>query len=437
MFSFKNGIIRLLTISSCLLPGIVAAGQADFIKAEYPVTGIPDTHLDKFDREFVALMKRWHIPGASVAIMQNGKLVLNHGYGFSDIDRRMPVDPNAVFRIASVSKAITATAVLKLIEEGKLNFDDKVFDILSDLTPLPGYSVNPKIKDITVKNLLQMSSGFVAPGRGHIDPMFGPWSKEMANRMGGKENLPASCKDTTRMMMSMPLRAKPGTTYAYSNLDYCILGLLIDKTVGQPYDHRGYEHFVKTEILQPISVSNMVIGSTVSEHSQPREVRYYPYLGPGDTSDQSGSSYFPYAPTEMLAKNFSNGGWVASAVDLVKFATALGNGQIISQKMLNQMTARPSYQPKGASKYYTMGWKIKYVNGQPYWIATGSFTGTNAIVIRKPNGTTIAVVFNSRPPMYHMFRNFRPKLQQLFQVDNRDPQSQEIYALLEMIPTVV
>src|ERR1700738_2578661 len=163
-----------------------------------------------------SFMRRWNLPGAALVVMKNGKVTTARGYGWADMQSRTPVQPNDLFRIASTSKTFTAVTILKLIQEGKLNLDDKVFLILNDLKPLTGRSINPQIYQITVKNLLQMSSGWFNLGAGHFDPMFGPCPKNFLAALSPE--LPASCATTTRYMMSQPLRHKPGTTYVYSNM---------------------------------------------------------------------------------------------------------------------------------------------------------------------------------------------------------------------------
>lgn len=144
-------------------------------------------------------MRRWNLPGAALVVMKNGKITTARGYGWADIQSRIPVQPNSLFRIASASKTFAAVTTLKLIQEGKLNLNDKVFVILNDLKPLTGKSINPQIYQITVQNLLQMSSGWFRPGPGHFDPLFGPWPKNF--ELALSPELPASCQTTVRYMI--------------------------------------------------------------------------------------------------------------------------------------------------------------------------------------------------------------------------------------------
>lgn len=378
-----------------------------------PITGKSNPDFDEFEQQFTRLLKRWYIPGAAVAVMRHDKLLYARGFGWANKEKKQKVTPNSKFRIASVSKAITAVAILKMVEEKKLKLSDKVFDILSDIRPHGDHRFNQKIKRITVENLLHMSSGWFGRGKKHYDPMFGPWSKRLVNIIGF-DNLPASCFDATKMMMSMPLQNKPGSKFSYSNLDYCILGLIISKKSTNTYSYKAYEKYVKQHVLAKIGVSDMYIGSTQYKKCPKSEVTYYRYKQPGETKHRGSPHYLPYSRIELLHKNFANGGWVGSAVDLVKFAHEVKDGDVLHIKNVQRMLEKPSFVDENSQRYYAMGWKVKHYKKRKYWYQTGSFTGTNAMLINRSDGTAIAVVFNTRPPTHRLWRQFRPRLKRLF-----------------------
>jgi CubicO group peptidase (beta-lactamase class C family) len=413
----------------------------------FPITGTSRTPaMDAFDKKFIALVKKWHLQGgAALVVMKNGQIIAERGYGWADAARNEQVQPDSLFRIASASKTFTAVTVLKLVQQHKLNLDDKVFYILNDLKPLEGRRINQGIYQITIKNLLQMSSGWFLPGGGHFDPLFGPWTPAMRTLLNPE--LPASCETTTRYMMSMPLRRKPGAAFVYSNLDYCILGLVINKVTGSKYSYLGYQNYVKSQILSPLHITDMAVGSTQLKYRLPKEVHYYRDIKSSGAEELANSFYLPYSPTEILRKNFGNGGWVASAVDLATFIQAVNNGEVLDTTTLDIMRSRPAYlgtgvagaasskktkqaKSKGKTKtataptagnsgrYYSMGGIIYTVGGQRYWVQTGSFTGTNALVVTKPDGTTIAVIFNTRPNISGFLSRFRPELRVLLMTSN-------------------
>src|SRR5580658_7917461 len=106
--------------------------------AQVPTTGRADPALASYDRLMLDLMQRYQIPGGAVAVTRYGKLVFARGYGYADRNRKTPVQPDSLFRIASISKPFTSAAILKLVEQGKLHLDDRAFAILKDLRPMPG-----------------------------------------------------------------------------------------------------------------------------------------------------------------------------------------------------------------------------------------------------------------------------------------------------------
>ncbi len=405
-------------ISICLLSLFVLGVNPTAwgrLKIPMPISGKPVAGMERFEKRFVGMLKVWHIPGASVAIMKNGKLTYARGFGWAHIRKRIPVQPNSLFRIASISKAITAVAILNLIQEHKLTLKSKVFSLLNDLKPINGKARDKRLKQVKVQDLLYMSSGWIPSGKRHYDPMFGPWSRHLVNLIG-YDNLPASCRDTIRMMLAVRKHGGAGRYYAYSNLDYCLLGLVIDKVNHAAYNYLGYQNYIQSKILAPLGITDMSIGSTLKSKRKPNEVYYYRYAGPINIDYQGISTYLPYSPKEMLQKNFSNGGWIGSAIDLVTFANAVNRGHVFGSALRNKMLSPPPFMKKKSAWYYAMGWKVKKTKKSRYWYQTGSFTGTNALVMVKRDGTCIALVFNARPPIYHLWRNFRPQLKRLFKL---------------------
>ena len=182
---------------------------------DLPRTGHCPKACASFDKLLVSFMKENKVPGAALAVVRNGKLVVRRGYGFADRERKEPVEPDSLFRIASVSKPITAVAILKLAEDGKLHLDDKVAAILG-LAPK-----DPRFSDITVHQLLRHQAGF---DRGaSFDPMFR--SVRIAKDLGVPP--PAKPEHSIRYMERRPLDVDPGARYAYSNSGYCLLGRVV------------------------------------------------------------------------------------------------------------------------------------------------------------------------------------------------------------------
>lgn len=343
----------------------------------------------KFNQQFLEFMKTWKIPGASIAVMQDNKMILSCGYGWANLEKRQSMRPDSLFRLGSISKTITAIAILKLVEQKKLTLDDKVFTVLTNLKPLNKLKPNPEIYKITIRNLLQMSSGWYTDRPNDDDPMFGPWSNEMLNQLNYQT--PPSCETAARMMMNIPLQFSPGTKFSYSNLNYCLLGLVINNQIKQN-GSAAYELFIKQTLLSPLDIEDMRLGSTKIENSAPKEVKYY-------AEDNKGAlDGLPYSTTDILKKNYADGGWIASSRDLVKILQALYDDQILNPKTKMIMTKQPRYSHK-KSGYPAMGWdEINFVNGKRYISKIGSFTGTKTFILQSDDGVSYAVLFNIKPP---------------------------------------
>ena len=201
------------------------------------------------------------MPGASIAIAKDGKLVMARGYGLANIEDREPVHADSLFRIASISKPITAVAVLQLLEDGQLGLDEGVFQILGEIRPAEDASRNPQLYEITVRQLLQHSGGWDRDVS--FDAMWIAGRVEM--ELGVAK--PISCRDVIRFMLGQPLDFEPGTRYAYSNFGYCLLGRVIEQKSGKPY-----EEYVRDKVLKPLGINRMAIGATLFDGRRKGEV---------------------------------------------------------------------------------------------------------------------------------------------------------------------
>lgn len=403
-------LLFILVLSLSASVGFAASG--------IPITGQNKSSYRTFDQKFVELMKQWNLVGATVAIVKQHKLAYLKAYGYSNLERKTPMQPGNLFRIASVSKTVTAIAVLKLIQEGKLSFDDHVFDILG-LKPLPGQRLNSGVASMTIRQLLHMSAGWPK----WFDPLFGPWPKSYLSRLGTQP--PVTCERAARFMMSQPLQYKAGTKYQYSNMDYCLLGLVVSKLNSGGYTRQGYVDYVQKHLLSPIGIDDMYLANTQYGAQPASEVTYYPKTPPGLHKQGNPDVVYlhdlPYSTDQILYKNFANGGWVASAYDLVKLVNRLQMGQILSPRFIRQMSYMPDgygYKPGKRFSFlpypYGKGWFLIHDSfpGR-VWYSHGSFTGTNAMVIRRPNGIIYVVLFNKKPTTYARVSALRHQVMRL------------------------
>lgn len=184
-----------------------------------------------------------------VAIARQGKLVYARGFGYADTAAGIETQPYSKFRVASISKLVTAVAVMKLMEEGKLSLDDKVFGpdgILNDSCYC--YPRDKRVFNISVAHLLSHEGGW---SQRYGDQMFMP--HVIAREM--KCSLPVDTRTIVRFALSKRLHFTPGTGRSYSNLGYSILGLVIEKISGMPY-----EDYCTTAIFEPLGIYDIVPG---------------------------------------------------------------------------------------------------------------------------------------------------------------------------------
>jgi CubicO group peptidase (beta-lactamase class C family) len=243
------------------------------------------------------------------------------------------------------------------------------------------------VQRITVINLLRMLSGWDGDEYIGFDAVFGPWPSAYVHKLDAKP--PVTCKLAAEFMMGMPLQSIPGTHFSYANINYCLLGLIINKTIQQPYGYQAYQQFIQMSLLLPFGIHDMRIGST--SKLLPNETHYYA---------TKFNNQFPYGRENILHKAYSVGGWVATASDLVKFT--YGFAHMLNKETtmyLNEMPPGLHYKLIGGfyPTHYAMGWFITHkANG--YLLYThGSFTGTRSIIVMRPDGYIISVIFNKRP----------------------------------------
>ncbi len=209
------------------------------------LSGRTGSNLTAFDRVISDLMDRWQLPGGQLAIAKDHRLVLDRSYGYADIELKERVTQTSLFRIGSVSKTITTAAVLTLVDRGHLRLEDKAIRRLGDLAPPRNASVDPRLYEITIQDLLQHGGGWDTAKS--FAPLGLPWSRMAAATVGAED--PPTCATVLRYMLSIPLDFDPGTRTAYSNFGYCILGLVIEETLRSMGKEMSYEDYVRRAVL--------------------------------------------------------------------------------------------------------------------------------------------------------------------------------------------
>ncbi len=338
--------------------------------------------MKKADSLVKAYLDTFQLKGASMAIVKDGQLVYAKGYGYANKEAGEKVHPGHKFRVASVSKLITAVAIMKLIDEKKLKLNDTVFGkvgILND--SLYNTAKDKRIYQITVKQLLNHTGGWCRKCVG--DPMFRPI--EVARKLRIKP--PASLKDITRFVFARRLWYAPGTHFGYSNYGYAILGEVVAKVSGVPY-----EKYVQ-DLLATLDIKGIRLSKNLLKDRAPLEVKYYE----GKDVPKTNSVYDPRKKVlRMYGGNNLDaiagaGAWIASPVDLLKLVLAIDGfdnvPDILSKDIVRQMMT-----PTDEEGKQVLGWR--WCSPRGCW-RTGSLGGSDAIVATLKNGISWAFVTNT------------------------------------------
>jgi len=370
------------------------------------VTGKSVPALRGFDALLLDYLKQnKSVPGASLAIARDGRVIYARGFGWADVETREAVQPDSLFRIASVSKTFTSAAIMLLVQRGRLKLSDTAFPLLDIDVPLDKKSqVDTRLNTITIHHLLSHTGGWARGSAKNpfetwtgFDPMFFP--VEIAKSLGVPS--PAGPGDIVRFMTTRPLDFDPGTRYAYSNFGYCVLGRVIEKISGV-----AYGEFVRNELLQPLGIKDAHLGKSLFSGRAPQEVHYYPS---GDKRANSKNVFggpdvqWCYGGFELEAMD-SHGGWIATPSDLVQFAASLEvptRFGALNAESIQKIFARPAetgYAENGIEPpaYYGYGWHVQSTvpEGTEDW-HDGLFGGTSALLMRRRDGIVWALTFNT------------------------------------------
>lgn len=345
-----------------VVPGIFSLlRHAD---AEHSRGEIPDAERKAMAAVAESFRGRLGAPGLSVAIAHEGGLEYAEAFGTTGHESREPLTTAALFRIASVTKPITSAAIFSLIEDRRIRLDDTVFGSRGILGTRYGRQpYAPGIEQITVDHLLTHSSGGWGPGR---DPMFFYTAMDQSE-------LISWALDT------QPPENPPGTAFAYSNFGYCVLGRVMEKITGDTY-----ADYVQRRILSPSGIADMRIAGNSIRDRAPNEVTYFGH--------DTGSNADPYGLN--VTRMDSNGGWIATPSDLVRFATHV-DGFDAARNILRPDTIARMATPSPANPRYARGWNV---NAKGNWWHGGDLAGSTAILVRTTSHFCWAALANTRTP---------------------------------------
>ncbi|MFZ1410309.1 MAG: serine hydrolase [Micropruina sp.] len=361
--------LRLEGFRPLSIAGCATTGQGDRYTAVLVNDALPAGTWNTITDAIDTFLDNQTVPGLSLAMAYDGRLVFATTRGHADIDKREALRTRHRMRVASLSKPITSVAVHRLIESGRLALTDTVFGAAGILGTTYGtLSYSADQLNVTVEHLLTHTSGgwdYVGPGHpedidGMDDPMF--------TVKGDQTALIGQVLDT------YPLRT-PGSVYAYSNFGYCLLGRIIERKTGQ-----SYADAVQALVFRPIGAQGLTIAGNTKQDRQTDEVQY---VGDGDD---------PY--NLDVARMDAHGGWVSSAISMVRFGIHVsGDGDKLALLDAGQITSMMN--GSAANSSYGHGWGVSMAGARNHF---GGLKGTTTALESDPATlTTWAVLVNTRP----------------------------------------
>ncbi|WP_090987006.1 serine hydrolase domain-containing protein [Pedobacter suwonensis] len=314
---------------------------------------------EKAEADFKSVMEKYNAVGASVAVVKNGRIIYNHSFGLKDLEHQTPLNNQDIFRIASISKSFSATAIMQLVEAGKISLDD-------DFGELVGFKVrNPKFPDqkITLKMALSHTSGL--------------------NDSQGYLNLDVINPDKNPDWAKCYNDYAPGSKFDYCNLNFNMIGAVIEKISGERFDN-----YIKQHIIKPL---DLYAGYCVDSLDSTRFVKLYEYHPDSKSYTLSSNAY---APRRTEIANYvmgyttpvfsPTGGMKISAHDLARYMIMHMNyGTSDGVKIINRKSAKIMQTALSADEGYGLaimtaddlipGVKLKGHTGSAYGLHSTMF----------------------------------------------------------------
>jgi CubicO group peptidase (beta-lactamase class C family) len=316
-FSLCLSLIFLLAIS-CLAQNSVETKVDEYIRAE---------------------MQAQQIPGLALAVIKDGKTVIARGYGLANVEHQVPVKPETIFQSGSTGKQFTATAVMMLVEEGKLSLDDKITKYFPD---------GPEAwQKITVRHMLTHTSGMT------------DYPQDFDLRRDYAED------ELYQRIKPIPLAFQPGEKWSYSNLAYVMLGLLIHKVSG-----KFYGDFLQERIFKPlemttariISESDIVPNRAAGYRVANGQLKNQDWVSPSLNTTADGALYL-------------------TIYDMAKWDAALYTEKLLKKSSLEQMWTAVKLND-GKTHPYGFGWALGQVRGHRVIEHGGAWQGFKAQISR-------------------------------------------------------
>ena len=299
------------------------------------------------------LAKREGMIGGVIAYGVPGDEPVVEAFGLADRSEVRPMSTGDRFKIASLSKPVTATAILSLMQRQGFDLETKLVDLL----PTTRHAQDPRTATITIRHLLQHSAGWDHTAT--FDPLFID-AERMQTLLGGDRAPPKSCDAIAEAMLALPLQFDPGSRYAYSNLGYCWLGRILARHGGGSY----------ADAISRLVPSAAGFSLDAADISVPPEI----------TAIEA-----PFAANDPSVVGAA-GGWITDARRYFAFA---------SKPIDPKVVERPAF--AGKDNFYGLGWRVWDFPDGLVLSHFGALPGASSLVIRKLDGPLLVALFNGRP----------------------------------------
>jgi CubicO group peptidase (beta-lactamase class C family) len=295
-------------------------------------------------------------PGASVAIVRDGKVLFSRGYGLANLEEKVPCRTNTDFRLASVTKQFTAMSILILADRKKLSLDERLTDFFPEF---PAYG-----RSIKIRHLLSHTSGLA----------------DYEDLIPKGTEIPVLDRDVLRILMKRDKTDfPPGSMYRYSNSAYSLLALIAEARSGQTFSR-----FLKENIFDPLKMNHTLAyeqGFSVISN------RAYGYSPKGNTFERTDQS--------LTSSVLGDGGIYSSVSDLVKWDQALYTTKLVSRKTLN-LAFTPASQTDEPGVAYGFGWMLGEYRGTKEIWHSGNSRGFTTRIARYPEKHFAVIILTNR-----------------------------------------
>lgn len=351
--AFRRALLVCVALAATAPTAV--SSQTRFGLAEAPGHGRWAAAVDRSRDILTAHMDSLGVPGASVAVAVNGEIVWAEGFGWADVENKVPVRPTSRFRIASISKALTSAAVARLVEDGRLDLD----------APVQKYvpSFPEKAKGTVTTRLLA----------GHLAGIRHYRGMEFASAKHYDDVV-----DALEIFENDTLLTPPGEKYAYSTYGWNLISAVVQGASGEPF-----LKYMRSQVFDRVGMDE-----TVAEHEDSL------IMGRGRQYQRRQDGRLVNAPYVDNSNKWAGGGYLSTASDLVRYGSAYLTPGFLKPETI-QLLWTSQHTTSGEATGYGIGWGVRTVDGHREISHTGGAVGGSTMLLILPDqGVVVSILTN-------------------------------------------